>query len=137
MTERRDRIPAVLDTSFWVLAYRAEIAANCLDLFDIIVPKAVAVEIMAGHDPDPIPFVIPLKAHRPRSLHCGVVASAAIEVSATGRAGPRDRPFERRDCADSRNEARLDDPGRGAARGGIPTSWWPATRYRGWREHAG
>ena len=48
MTVRRDRMPAVLDTSFWVLAYRAEIAANCLDLFDIIVPKAVAQEIMAG-----------------------------------------------------------------------------------------
>jgi predicted nucleic acid-binding protein len=41
------RVPAVLDTSFWVLAYRAEIAANCLDLFDIVVPTAVAEEILA------------------------------------------------------------------------------------------
>ena len=48
MSERRDRVLAVLDTSFWVLAYRAEIAANCLDLFEIVVPKAVAQEIMAG-----------------------------------------------------------------------------------------
>jgi predicted nucleic acid-binding protein len=45
---RADRVPAVLDTSFWVLAYRAEIAANCLDLFDIVVPKAVEEEILAG-----------------------------------------------------------------------------------------
>lgn len=45
---RSDRVPAVLDTSFWVLAYRAEIAANCLDLFDIVVPKAVEEEILAG-----------------------------------------------------------------------------------------
>jgi predicted nucleic acid-binding protein len=48
VSEQPDRILAVLDTSFWVLAYRAEIAANCLDLFDIIVPTAVAQEIMAG-----------------------------------------------------------------------------------------
>jgi predicted nucleic acid-binding protein len=45
---RADRVLAVLDTSFWVLAYRAEIAANCLDLFDIVVPKAVEEEILAG-----------------------------------------------------------------------------------------
>jgi predicted nucleic acid-binding protein len=45
---RSDRVLAVLDTSFWVLAYRAEIAANCLDLFDIVVPKAVEEEILAG-----------------------------------------------------------------------------------------
>ena len=48
MTARRERITAVLDTSFWVVAYRAEIAANCLDLFDIVVPNAVADEILAG-----------------------------------------------------------------------------------------
>ncbi len=47
MNERPARVLAVLDTSFWVLAYRAEIAANCLDLFDIVVPIAVADEILA------------------------------------------------------------------------------------------
>ena len=47
MTEQPARVPAVLDTSFWVLACRAEIAANSLDLFDIVVPDAVAAEIMA------------------------------------------------------------------------------------------
>lgn len=45
---RADRVLAVLDTLFWVLAYRAEIAANCLDLFEIVVPKAVEEEILAG-----------------------------------------------------------------------------------------
>jgi predicted nucleic acid-binding protein len=44
---RADRVLAVLDTSFWVLACRAEIAANCLDLFDIVVPKAVEEELLA------------------------------------------------------------------------------------------
>ncbi len=38
---------AVLDTSFWVAAYRAEVAANCLDLFQIMVPAAVEAEIHA------------------------------------------------------------------------------------------
>jgi len=48
VTARAERVLAVLETSFWVLAYRAEIAANCLDLFDIVVPKAVEEEILAG-----------------------------------------------------------------------------------------
>ena len=39
------RVLAVLDTSFWVAAYRAEVAANCLDLFQIVVPRAVEAEI--------------------------------------------------------------------------------------------
>lgn len=47
MTLRSGRVPAVLDTSFWVAAYRAEIAANSLDLFEIVVPRAVEAEIMA------------------------------------------------------------------------------------------
>jgi predicted nucleic acid-binding protein len=36
---------AVLDTSFWATGYRAEIVANCLDLFLIVVPHAVEAEI--------------------------------------------------------------------------------------------
>jgi predicted nucleic acid-binding protein len=51
--EGASRVPAVLDTSFWVLGYRAEFAANCLDLFDIIVPAAVEAEIMASHPSTP------------------------------------------------------------------------------------
>jgi predicted nucleic acid-binding protein len=42
-TEQR----AVLDTSFWIAAYRAEVAANCLDLFKIVVPVAVEREILS------------------------------------------------------------------------------------------
>lgn len=42
------RRPAVLETSFWVAAYRAEIAANCFDFFDIVVPRAVEAEIRSG-----------------------------------------------------------------------------------------
>jgi predicted nucleic acid-binding protein len=40
----------VLDTSAWVAAYRAEVAANLLDLFRLVVPEAVANEI-AARDP--------------------------------------------------------------------------------------
>jgi predicted nucleic acid-binding protein len=38
---------AILETSFWVAAYRAEVAANCLDLFQMVVPRAVETEIRA------------------------------------------------------------------------------------------
>jgi hypothetical protein len=44
------RVKAVLDTSFWVMAYRADVAANCLDLFDMVPPRAVEAEI-AENDP--------------------------------------------------------------------------------------
>ena len=43
-----NRVPAVLETSFWVAACEAEVAANCLDLFEIVVPHAVEVEIGTG-----------------------------------------------------------------------------------------
>src|SRR5206468_3336704 len=43
----RRRLPAVLETSFWVAAYRAEVAANLLDFFDAIVPTPVEAEILA------------------------------------------------------------------------------------------
>lgn len=39
------RIRAVVETSFWVSSWRADIAANCLDLFDMIPPRAVQEEI--------------------------------------------------------------------------------------------
>jgi hypothetical protein len=41
------RTLAVLETSFWIASHRAEIAANCLDLFDLIVPRTVESEIRA------------------------------------------------------------------------------------------
>lgn len=42
---RRPR--AVLDTSAWTAAARAEVAANLFDLFRLVVPQAVADEILA------------------------------------------------------------------------------------------
>ena len=36
---------AVLETSFWMAAYAAEVAANCFDFFELIVPTAVEDEI--------------------------------------------------------------------------------------------
>ncbi len=45
-------MPAVIDTSFWIAGYRAEVIANCLDLFDIMVPDAVEVEIRGPSGPD-------------------------------------------------------------------------------------
>lgn len=47
------RITAVLETSFWIAAYRAEVVANCLDLFEIVVPRAVEAEILAVHPSAP------------------------------------------------------------------------------------
>lgn len=46
-----ERVTGVLETSFWTAACRAEVAANCLDLFQIVVPRAVEREIR--HSPDP------------------------------------------------------------------------------------
>ena len=46
-------ITAVLETSFWLAAYRAEVVANCLDLFEIVVPHAVEAEILAVHPSAP------------------------------------------------------------------------------------
>jgi predicted nucleic acid-binding protein len=45
--EVRNRRPAVLETSFWTAAHRADIAANYLDIYDIVVPRAVEAEITA------------------------------------------------------------------------------------------
>jgi hypothetical protein len=41
-------LPAVLETSFWTAAYRAEVAANTLDYFALVVPGAVEGEIRRG-----------------------------------------------------------------------------------------
>lgn len=38
---------SVLDTSFWTNAHRAEVLANCFQLFRIVVPRAVESEILA------------------------------------------------------------------------------------------
>jgi len=43
----------VLDTSFWIGAYRAEVAANCLDYFEIVVPRAVEGEIRSVQEENP------------------------------------------------------------------------------------
>ena len=45
---------SILDTSFWVIAYRAEVVANCLDLFQIVVPRAVEDEIRASQSGVPV-----------------------------------------------------------------------------------
>lgn len=41
------RARAVLDTSAWTAASRAEVSANLLDLFRLVAPRAVADEILA------------------------------------------------------------------------------------------
>lgn len=38
----------MLETSYWVAAHRAEVAANSLDLFAITVPRPVEAEILAA-----------------------------------------------------------------------------------------
>jgi predicted nucleic acid-binding protein len=49
----RSKVLAVVDTSFWVAACRADVAANCLDLFDIVVPVAVEAEILSRPESTP------------------------------------------------------------------------------------
>jgi len=43
----------VLDTSFWVAAYRVEVAANGFDFFDMIVPRPVEAEILTPQSEHP------------------------------------------------------------------------------------
>lgn len=45
------RILAVLDTSFWAAAHRADVLGNCLDLFAMVVPRAVEAEIRGVQAP--------------------------------------------------------------------------------------
>lgn len=51
MLPRREQ--AVLETSFWTAANRARIEANLLDLFELIVPRAVEAEITQPDSSDP------------------------------------------------------------------------------------
>jgi hypothetical protein len=73
---------AVLDTSFWTNGCQAEVVANCLDFFRIVVPRAVEAEIRAVQAdaprreyPLPRSFVVCVASYsirrlmRPRRLH--------------------------------------------------------------------
>lgn len=60
---------AVLDTSAWVAAHRATVAANLFDLFRLYVPQVVADEIMAGHPSFPtweFPYATLFRILRPQ-----------------------------------------------------------------------
>jgi predicted nucleic acid-binding protein len=39
------KVRAVFDTSFWTGAHRADVIADCFDLFELVVPRAVEGEI--------------------------------------------------------------------------------------------
>lgn len=65
----RVRPRAVLDTSAWVAAHRATVAANLFDLFNLYVPQTVADEIMAGNPAFPtweFPYATLFRILRPR-----------------------------------------------------------------------
>jgi predicted nucleic acid-binding protein len=88
LSQQPDRPLAVLDTSFWVLAYRAEIAANCLDLFDIVVPRAVAQEILAPQASSPTreyPYAT-LFRHLQHELRTSDVEVTPLDVFGPGEA---------------------------------------------------
>jgi len=83
------RTLAVLDTSFWVAAYRAEVAANCLDLFRIIVPQAVESEIRAVQASAPrreYPYATLFRHLRAKMMDPPVGGPEALPVYGAGEA---------------------------------------------------
>lgn len=88
LTER-ERPRAVLDTSFWVAAYRAEVAANCFDFFDMIVPPAVEEEIVAPQPEHPrreYPYATLFRQLRPRMIDPTENSPPAIALFGPGEA---------------------------------------------------
>jgi predicted nucleic acid-binding protein len=85
------RIPAVLETSFWIAAYRAEVAANCLDLYAIVVPPAVEAEIVSVQPSAPrreFPYSTLFRHLRPQLLDPPQLVPAPLPVFGPGEAQP-------------------------------------------------
>jgi hypothetical protein len=70
----------VLETSAWVAACRAEVAANLLDLFRLLVPEGVAGELSAG---DP---AFPLREYPYATLFRHLLARMTLVPAAEGPA---------------------------------------------------
>lgn len=87
LPKRRPR--AALDTSAWVAAHRASVAANLLDLFRLLVPEAVAEEIIAGNPAFPTweyPYATLFRILRPRMTLVPAAEVPPLQVLGAGEA---------------------------------------------------
>lgn len=85
----RRRPAAVLDTSAWVAAHRAQVAANLFDLFMLLVPEAVADEIAARHPAFPsweFPHATLFRILRPRMRILGADEVTPLPIPGPGEA---------------------------------------------------
>ena len=83
------RLSAVLETSFWVVAYRAEVAANILDFFAPIVPISVEREILARGAEQPrreYPYATLFRHLRPLMVGPPPDAPAPLPIFGAGEA---------------------------------------------------
>jgi predicted nucleic acid-binding protein len=84
------RPEAVLETSGWVAACRAEVAANLLDLFCLVVPEAVEQELSAADPAVPLrehPYAILFRHLRPRMTRVPAAAGPTpLPILGTGEA---------------------------------------------------
>lgn len=83
------RLRAVLETSFWVAAHRAEVAANSFDFFAMVVPAAVQEEILAtqvGHPFREYPYATLFRQLRHRMIDPPADSPPAISRFGPGEA---------------------------------------------------
>ena len=79
----------VLETSYWVAAHRADVAANTLDLYRIVVPPAVEAEILrpeAGHPLREFPYATLFHHLRSRMSDPPVPAPTPLPILGKGEA---------------------------------------------------
>jgi predicted nucleic acid-binding protein len=82
-------LPAVLDTFYWTAAHRADVAANSLALFRIVVPRAVEAEITRVSTDDPrreYPYTTLFLQLRDKMLEPPPDAPAPLEMFGGGEA---------------------------------------------------
>jgi hypothetical protein len=83
------RRAAVLETSFWVAACRAEVGPNCLDLYEIVVPRAVEAELRSVPLATPqreYPYATLFRHLRAKMLHPPPHAPPPLPIFGSGEA---------------------------------------------------
>ena len=80
---------AVLETSFWIAAHRAEVAVNTLDVFTIVVPRAVEAELVsrqANHPAREYPYSTLFRHLRDKLLDPPLPGPPPLRVLGPGEA---------------------------------------------------
>ncbi len=78
----KQRRLAALETSFCVVACRAEVAATCLDYLDVVVPRGVEAEIVAPQAASPGASILTLLSSASCALVCSMRPPMHPEVTA-------------------------------------------------------